>query len=185
MLFRSSNSDGSNKKPIKTGHVFNFAPKWSPDGKWLLFVSGEHYNCHPHIVLADGTGLKKLADRNGHRGVIEFLDVYDFHAGSSDAPVWSVDGKLVYYTAKVGKTVELFQATLDGKATQLTMTSEGSLHYHPQPSPDGKWLVYGSMREGVRNIYVRNLDAQAEKRLTDLKPGHGAMWPYWQSLTAD
>ena len=180
-----SNSDGSNKKPIKTGHVFNFAPKWSPDGKWLLFVSGEHYNCHPHIVLADGTGLKKLADRNGHRGVIEFLDVYDFHAGSSDAPVWSGDGKLVYYTAKVGKTVELFQATLDGKATQLTMTSEGSLHYHPQPSPDGKWLVYGSMREGVRNIYVRNLDAQAEKRLTDLKPGHGAMWPYWQPLTAD
>ena len=37
---------------------------WSPEGTWVLFVSGEHYNCHPHIMRADGTGLKKLADRS-------------------------------------------------------------------------------------------------------------------------
>jgi Tol biopolymer transport system component len=180
-----SNVDGTNKKHIETGHPFDFAPKWSPDGKWLLFVSGEHYNCHPHIVRSDGTGLKKLADRSGYRGVIEFLDVFDFHGGSSDLPAWSVDGAIVYFTAKVGKNVELFQATLDGKATQLTKSADGSLHYHPQPSPDGKWLVYGSMRDGVRNIYVMNLTDKAEKRLTDQKPGSGAMWPHWQPLAVN
>ncbi len=95
-----SDADGADKKHIKTGNPFDFGPTWSPDGKWLLFVSGEHYNCHPHVVRADGTGLKKLADRGGYRGVTEFLDVFDFHGGSSDLPVWAVDGASVYFTAK-------------------------------------------------------------------------------------
>jgi TolB protein len=175
-----ADADGSNKKHIKTGHPFDFGPKWSPDGTWILFLSGEHYDCHPHLVRQDGTGLKKLADRNGYRGVVEFLDVPDFHGGSSDVPAWSADGKDVFFTANVGKRVELFRTTLDGTATRLTDTPDGSLHYHPQPSPDGKWLVYGSKREGVRNLFVMNLADRTEKRITELKAGRGAMWPHWQ-----
>ena len=63
-----ANADGTDKKHIDTGHPFNFAPVWSPEGNWLLFVSGEHYVCHPHVVRADGTGLRKIADRAGYRG---------------------------------------------------------------------------------------------------------------------
>ena len=89
-------------------------------GPWLLFLAGEHYDCHPHVVRADGTGLKKLADRDGYRGVIEFLDVPDFHGGSSDVPVWSADGKSVFYTAKVGRNVELFRVDARRQGEQLT-----------------------------------------------------------------
>src|ERR1700722_17854319 len=49
-----ADADGSNAKEIKTGNPFNFVPKWSPDGAWLVFLSGEHYDCHPHLVKADG-----------------------------------------------------------------------------------------------------------------------------------
>jgi len=165
---------------INTGKPFNFMPTWSPDGAWVLFLSGEHYNCHPHVVRADGAGLRKLADRNGYRGVIEFLDVPDFHGGSSDTPVWSADGQSVFFTAQVDKSVELFQATLEGTATQLTKSPPGTLHYHPLPSPDGKQLAYGSKREGVRQLYVMRLADRSEKRITNLMPGHAAMWPHWQ-----
>ena len=175
-----ADADGSNAVQIQTGQPFNFGPTWSPDGQWVLFVSGEHYRCHPHIARADGSGLKKLADRGGYRGVIEFLDVPDFHAGSSDTPVWAADSQRVFYTAKVGANVELFAVRLDGKSEPLTQSAEGTLHYHPQPSPDGAWLVYGSKRHGVRQLYVMRLADRVEKRITTLTPGHAAMWPHWQ-----
>ena len=175
-----ADADGSNKRHIKTGHPFDFAPRWSPDGEWLLFVSGEHYNCHPHIVRRDGTELRKLADRGGYRGVIEFLDVYDFHGGSSDLPVWSMDGKFVYYTAKVSDNVELFRASLTGELRQLTTTAPGSLHYHPTLSLDGRNLLYGAKRDGVRNLYVRDLETGRESQVTDVGRGRAAMWPHWQ-----
>ena len=100
-----SNVDGSDKRHIETGNSFNFVPQWSPDGEWLLFVSGEHYNCHPHVVKKDGTELRKLADRGGYRGVVERLKVPDFHSESSDVPVWARDGRSVYYTSLVGESV--------------------------------------------------------------------------------
>jgi Tol biopolymer transport system component len=179
-----ADADGSNARHVKTGQPFNFVPQWSPDGAWLLFLSGEHYNCHPHLVRADGTGLRKLADRGGYRGVVEFLDVADFHGGSSDYPVWSADGHWVFYTAQVGGNVELFRTTRDGKKEQLTKGPAGALHYHPQPSPDGKWLAYGSKRDGVRQLYVMRLEDKKEHRITDLKEGRAAMWPHWQPARA-
>ncbi|MBL8815859.1 MAG: PD40 domain-containing protein [Planctomyces sp.] len=82
-----ANIDGTGKQRIDTGNSFNFAPTWSPDGQWLLFVSGEHYSCHPSIVRSDGTGFRRLADRGGYRGVVERLREPDFHSESSDVPV--------------------------------------------------------------------------------------------------
>jgi Tol biopolymer transport system component len=175
-----ANANGSDARQVKTGQPFNFVPKWSPNGSEVLFLSGEHYKCHPYIVHADGSGLRKLADRGGYKGVIDFLDVPDFHGGSSDVPVWSADGRAVFYTAQLGRTVELFRVTRDGKTERLTETSAGSLHYHPLPSPDGKWLVYGSKRGGVRQLYLMRLTDKKERRLTDLAKGRAAMWPYWQ-----
>ncbi len=175
-----ANADGSEKRRIKTGHPFDFAPRWSPDGEWLLFVSGEHYDCHPHIVRRDGNDLRKLADRTGYRGVTEFLDVFDFHGGSSDIPVWSVDGKSVFYTAKIGNNIELFQVALTGETIQLTKTPDGTTHYHPTPSADGTQLLFGTKRNGVRQLVVMNLADRSELALTNLPLGQGAMWPHWQ-----
>jgi len=178
-----ADADGSNSRLITTGNAFNFVPTWSPDGTWLMFVSGEHYNCHPYLVRLDGTDLHKLADRKGYRGVMEFLDVPDFHNGSSDIPVWSSDGQTVFYTAKVGSSVELFQTTLDGKSTQLTRSTSSAHHYHLQPSSDGRWLAYGAMRNGVRQLYIRDLVDGTELPVTKHSAGHAAMWMHWQPST--
>ena len=175
-----ANADGSGAKQVKTGEAFNFMPQWSPDGIWLLFLAGRHYDCHPFIVRADGTGLRKVASRGGYKGVVEFLDVFDFHGGSSDYPVWSVDGKSIFYTSRVDRNVELFRARLADKGTRLTDAPAGTLHYHPVPSPDGKWLVYGSKRQGVRQLYLMHLESKKERRLTNLSRGRAAMWPHWQ-----
>ena len=173
-------ADGSNARRIPTGQPFNFAPQWSGDGGHLLFVAGEHHNCHPYVVNSAGDGFHKLADRGGYEGVIAFLDVPDFHSGSSDIPVWSTDGRSVFYTAKTDKNVELYRVTLEGRSERLTRTPEGSLHYHPVPSPDGRRLAYGSKRDGARQLYVMRLADRSEYRLTRLEKGRAAMWPLWQ-----
>ena len=175
-----ADADGSNAHKVPTGQPFNFAPQWSADGRHLLFVAGEHHNCHPYVVDSNGNGFRKLADRGGYEGVIAFLDVPDFHTGSSDIPVWSTDGRSVIYTAKAGKNVELYRVTLEGRSERLTQTPEGSLHYHPVPSPDGRSLAYGSKRDGVRQLYVMRLADRSEYRITRLEKGRAAMWLHWQ-----
>lgn len=175
-----ADADGSNKRQISTGNPFNFGPQWSADGEWLLFLSGEHGKSNPHLVRRDGSGLKKLADQNGYQGWILFLDVDDFHQGSSDTPVWSSDSKSVFYTAVVASCTELFQTDLAGQSVQLTHSVPNTLHYHPRPSADGQWLLYGSLRDGVRQLFAFHLSTKEERPLTDLQAGHGAMWPFWQ-----
>jgi TolB protein len=179
-----ADADGSHATAIKTGNGFNFLPQWSPDGTQVMFLSGAHYDCHPYVVKRDGTGLRKLADRNGYRGVVEFLDVPDFHGGSSDVPVWSPDGSWIYYTAKVGQSIELMRGSLAGQTERLTTSKPGTLHYHTQISPNGAWLVCGSNRTGIRQLYVMTAGGKNAKPITSVGPGHGAMWAHWQPVGA-
>ena len=104
-----------------------------------------------------------------------FIAQPDYHGGSSDVPNWSIDSQSIFYTAKIGENVELFQITLDGQTEQLTRSAEGTLHYHPTPSPDGRWIVYGSKRGGVRNLFVMRLSDRKEHAMTDVPAGRAAM----------
>lgn len=175
-----ADADGSNPVEIVTGNSFNFGPSWSPDGKWLLFLSGEHALCHPYVVKSDGTGLRKLADRGNHFGAILVLDVYDFHGGSSDCPVWSRDGQWVYYTAQMEDRYELMRVSLEGKIEQLTESEPGVLHYHPMPSPDGKWLMFGAKKDGMRQLYIARPDGTDAYPITEGRKGYASMWGSWQ-----
>ncbi len=174
-----ADADGANARKIETEKPFNFVPLWSADGQWILFLCGEHYDCHPHVVMRDGTGLKKIADRQGYRGVVEFLDVPDHHGGSSDVPAWSPDSAAIYYTTKVEKSIELMRATLDCKVEQLTHT-KAALNYHPNVAADGKRILFGSNRTDTRQLYVIQSDGKDERAVTSVKPGWGAMWGYWR-----
>jgi Tol biopolymer transport system component len=175
-----ADADGGNARRVRDDHPFQFMPMWSPDGKWIAYLSGEHYDCHPHLVRADGTGLRKLGDRGGYRGVFETLDEPDFHSQRSDIPTWSPDGKWLYYTAKVGKAVELMRVSPEGRPEQLTRSEPGVLNYLPQVSPDSKWVVFGSTRTGVRQLHVARADGSGAYQLTKVEPGWGAFLPYWR-----
>ncbi|MCA9107451.1 MAG: PD40 domain-containing protein [Planctomycetales bacterium] len=180
-----SKADGSDKRTIETGHPFNFAPAWSPDGQHLLFVSGEHYDCHPHIVDRAGNDLRKIADRGGYRGVVERLKHPDFHSESSDLPVWSRDGRSIFFTALVRDRVELMRASLDGKVSQLSDSAAGVRHYHPSPSPDGTQILFGSDRDGTMRLFVADLDGDNAIPITDVPPDSCAMHGFWRPGSID
>jgi len=182
-----ADAQGENAQHINTGRPFNFCPRWSPDGKWLLFVSGEHYDCHPWIVQPDGSQLRQLADRNGYRGVVEFLDVPDFHGGSSDVPVWHPGGKWVYYTAQssdgdssVTPSIDLYRVNLEGVAERLVDAPPGRRCYHPLPSPDGQWLLFGTDMDGARAFQLIPAAGGVPRSVTESRPGEATMWAHWR-----
>ena len=186
-----ANPDGSNRKWIDTGNQFNFGPTWSRDGEHVLFVSGENGLSNPYVVRRDGSELRKLVDQNGYRGGVELFDTFDHHYGSSDTPVWSPDGRWVYYTAKFGEgsefepgaRSELMRVSLDGEVERLTDTSGSvypALNYHPRFSPDGQWIIFGSNRDGARALYIMKPDGSSQRRITPAVPGWGAMWAHWR-----
>jgi hypothetical protein len=147
----------------------------------VAYLSGEHYNCHPHLVRPDGTGLCKLADRGGYRGVIQPIDKgATDHSARSDTHTWSPDGKWLYYTAQVGKAVELMRASPGGKIEQLTRSRAGVNNYLPQVSPDSKWVLFGSTRTGARQLHVARADGTGAYPITRLKAGWGAIHGYWR-----
>ena len=86
----------------------------------------------------------------------------------------------MYYTAKVGRAVELMRVSLDGKTEQLSHSAPGVLHYHPTVSPDGSPVVVGATRDGVRQLYVATADGTDARPITYLRPGHAAMHAHWQ-----
>lgn len=175
-----ADADGQNAKKVETGQPFNFAPGWSRDGQWVAFVSGVRENCDVVVVRRDGTGVRKLAERGGYKGFTLFLDVPDYHEGSSDVPRWGADSKALYYAAKVGEAIELMRVSLDGKVEQLSRSAPGVAHYHVSASPDGRKIVFGSTRDGVRQLYAANPDGSGTVKITGMKKGHGAMWAHWQ-----
>jgi Tol biopolymer transport system component len=178
-----ANADGSQPTHVETGNPFNFCPRWSPDGDWLLFVSGEHENCHPHVVDREGKNLRKIGDRQGYKGWVTVLDVPDYHNGSSDVPVWSPDGKWIYYTSLIDSSVEIMRASLDGKSERLTHSHHsGTLHYHLQPRKDGKFLAFGSNKTGLRQIHAMRVGEWRSWQVTHVGSGWGAMWAYWRPV---
>ena len=176
-----ADADGSNAQAVKDDNPFHFIPLWSPTGEWVAYLSGQHYNCHPHLVRPDGTGLRKLGDRGGYRGVIQPIDKGGTgHSERSDIHTWSPDGKWLYYTAKVGEAVELMRASPDGKSEQLTRSKAGVGNYLPQVSPDSQWVVFGSTSTGVRQLHVARADGSEVYQLTKVEAGWGAFYPYWR-----
>jgi Tol biopolymer transport system component len=174
--------DGTSKTHINTGSSFNFGPLWSPDSGRLLFLSGTHGSSHPCIVRRNGTELTRMLNRGAYNGSTQFLDVPDFHQGSSDTPAWAPEGDAFYITAEAAGSIELFRVPLEGTPRQITKTPPGSRHYHPAPAPEGRIIAYGCMRGGVRNIAVLNLQSGTEILLTNNRTGSAAMWPHWQPL---
>ncbi|MCL1795141.1 MAG: hypothetical protein FWG34_14900 [Oscillospiraceae bacterium] len=179
--------DGTTKY-LDTKQNFNFAPVRSPDGKYLTFIAGQTNETADGVYVADisGDNLTKITTRGGYIGAILTLDVPDHHKGSSDVPVWSPckNQHLIYFTKKDNENgANIYQIDMDtGIESKITDTGDGTLNYHPTPSPDGKWLSFGSNRSGTRQLYVMRADGGELKQISKAPEFHGAMHVNWHLM---
>ena len=135
--------DGGEAKLISGGMAFDSQPKFSPDGKWIAFISDREGSENVWIVHADGTGAKQVSkDPNN-----------DFAS-----PSWDPDGKYIF-VSKAGFGIgahEIWMYHMDGGTgvqitkSKPTPTTPRNMRHNAMgvvASPDGKYLYY-AVRNG-------------------------------------
>lgn len=98
-----SKPDGTADIEISRGMASSYNPRFSPDGKYLAFVSGSADNLHIYLSNPDGSGVKQLTSGN--------TTVFD----------WSSDSKRIVYENKGESTSSINIIDIEsGKSTNLT-----------------------------------------------------------------
>jgi TolB protein len=153
---------------------------WSADGKWITFqTSRDGRPCDQQYVMkADGSQIKRISDGRGKTTCGWFFpDGKRLFFGSSTAHdsacppkpdpskgyVWPLDKYDIYTVNKDGSNFK--------RLTNYNVyTAEGVL------SPDGKKIVFTSLKDGDLDIYTMNVDGTDVKQLTHTLGYDGGPW---------
>lgn len=148
---------------------------FSPDGRWLTFQSTrDGRTCDQQYTMrTDGSQLRRVSDGTGKTTCGYFIEgsrriLYaSTHAAQSACPprpdpsrgyVWGLD------------PFDIYTADLDG-SNRRALTKYGVYTAEATLSPDGKTIVFTSLKDGDLDIYTMNVDGSNVRRLTT-EPGY-------------
>ncbi len=182
--------DGSNRKQLTNDGNGNVAPKWSPDGKKIAYMtqSEAQNGIVFHVMNADGSDNKAITEKRS--GSMSLL------------PDWSPDGEHIAYTAGLitpdmeqelasGKkdpmdimNVKIFVIDADGSnKKQLTFGNDSDAV--PSWSPDGKRIAFASDRDWDKfRIWVMDSDGKNPVALTESSYDNSIGAPVEQKVPA-
>ncbi len=154
------NEDGSGITPISNSRGDDRAPAWSPDGKYIAFISERDGNAEIYIMGAEGLNQTRLTNS----------------PENENDPQWSPDGKWIIFSRSLeNDTRDLFVVNVDGSGiTRLTNTAEISESY-PDWSPDGKEILFSGFGGDQSGIYAMNADG-TNAHLIMAGPLHYPKW---------
>ena len=124
-------------------------PEYSPDGKWIVFISDRSGREELYIVSSDGIGEPQK---------ITNFDTLKF--GFS----WSPDSKEIAFNSSDNK---LRKYTVDSKQTiEITSSNYGNIST-PVWSPDSKWIAYSKADSSRTNdVYLIPAAGGEERKIT-------------------
>ncbi|HEV7475803.1 MAG TPA: S9 family peptidase [Pyrinomonadaceae bacterium] len=149
-------ANGEKKKLIADPGSSDTA-RWSPDGKWIAYtgstdVSGGVSTSYLYLIAADGGVAKQLTAK------------FDLPVGT---PVWSRDGRTIYFSTNVLEAIEVYSADVTGGAVKQLSRSGGSTGI-TEISRDGKTIIgtWSNTKQPIE-IYATGADFSSPKTLTD------------------
>ena len=132
------------KRALTDGQFDDTLPRWSPDGKRLLFSSRREAvrtNSDLYVISADGGPPTKLETRESDCESLE--------------GAWSADGSRIAFTTNVRRRYEIAVATLDGD--KVTRVEPLTKSIFDETSP--RWRS-----DGRAVLYLHNEDAEVSIR---------------------
>ncbi len=154
-----ANADGSNAHKILGESNAKYLA-WSHDGKWIAFSS--------QPSLKEGAPINIDAihpDGSGRRTIV---------VGGSQ-PSWSPDDTQVAFASCRGSDCGIFRANAGGGDLGTKVVAD--LATTPAWSPNGNTIVYQAEADGVKQLFVINVDGTGKKQLTSGTAAHvGAQW---------
>ena len=130
----------------------DISPTYSPDGKKLAFVSNKSGS--PQIYVHD------LLENRVER--ITF-----FERKYNTSPVWSKLNRIAFSGLK-GHQVDIFTIDPDG-GNLRQLTEDQGKNEDPCWSPDGRYIVFSSNRDGGYHLYLMNANGRNQQKITNLK----------------
>ena len=153
------NDDGSDLERLTYHQRYDHCPRWSPDGKQIVFVRrfDEARQQHGALFLmnVDGSDPRQLS-----------------RPPENDGPnvAWSPDGKRLAFRRRIAGKGEIHVLEIaTGDIEQLTRTD--GLIADPRWSPDGKQIVYRYEGEAGNSIYTMSIHGNFQKPLIPPKGG--------------
>ena len=124
-------------------------PRWSPDGKYIAYVSDRSGREEVWFSDPEGTNPKRITDLNNEKGAL----------------VWTPDSKSLLYTAADKK---LYNYTVaDGKTTTVTSSDVNRIGT-VSVSPDSKWVAFAKQDRTLRShVYIAPIGGGEERHISD------------------
>ena len=132
--------------------VENAYPRWSKDGRRILFQSNRSGKWQLFTMNADGSEVKQIT----------------LHDSNSNFPDWSPDNSKIAFVSDRDGNEEIYIMNADGSGLKR-LTNNPARDIHPYFSYDGKWLLFNSSRDNAESfeIYQSDLAGKNLKRLTN------------------
>ncbi|HSE39302.1 MAG TPA: amidohydrolase family protein, partial [Acidobacteriota bacterium] len=139
---------GGTASALTKGPAMDLSPRYSPDGKTIVFVSDRGGMDNLWLINSDGTNPRIL---------VKDKDSYFM------SPTWSPDGRYIVARKEDGKRaglppIELWMYHIQGgTGIKLTSFEEFNNASGPVVSPDGRYIYFSTRRQNFD--YIPNLSA--------------------------
>lgn len=145
--------NGSPRNMTRTSGVAERDPSWSPDGRWIAYLSDASGEYELYIQQSDGKGETRRLTHDGQ--------VFRY------APTWSPDSKQILFSDKTGA---LYLHTLEGGTTVLVDRDPWAQRLTASWSHDAAWLAYAKRaddRAGTSAIWLYEVKSGQKQAITD------------------
>ncbi|MFL6280821.1 MAG: PDZ domain-containing protein, partial [Vicinamibacterales bacterium] len=149
-IFSVPAKEGEIRNVTQTPGIRERGASWSPDGRWIVYLSDRSGDYDVYVRPADGTGEERKITSDGKAWRFD--------------PLWSPDSKMLAFSDKDHALHVLDIAS--GKVTDADKDEYGDIVDYKW-SPDSRWLTYTKNNEAqFSSIYVYNLGDGKAYRLT-------------------